>query len=98
MPKIFYICDRKKCKHTSDVTHAAHFESVDRVADGQNVGATNDYFEKELASISIPPTFYQPCIGQKDIIEPTWIGDGPSYRSATTKSTPPTMGVTSSKK
>ena len=91
MHKIFYICDRKKCercnvecKYTSDVTHAAHFESIDRVADGQNIGATNDYFEKDLTSISLPPLLYQPGIGQKDIIKPTWIGDDPFSIPVTT--------------
>ena len=68
MPKIFYICDRKKCehcisecKHTSDVIHAANFKSVDVVADGQNIGATNDYFEKDR--VVTPQTIYQHGLG-----------------------------------
>lgn len=77
MPKIFYVCDRKKCEHcsaeckyTSDITHAANFEAVDRVADGRNIGATNDYFEK--GRVSTPPVIYQPGTRQKDFSEPTW--------------------------
>lgn len=91
MHKIFYICDRKKCEHcnseckyTSDVTHAAHFESIDRVADGQIIGATNDYFEKDPTSISLPPLLYQPGIRQKDTVKPTWIGDDPFSIPTTT--------------
>ena len=71
MHKIFYICDRKKCencnsecKHTSDVMHAANFEPVHRVVDGQNIGETNDYFEKDL--VVTPQTIYQPVL--RDII------------------------------
>lgn len=89
MSKIFFICDRKKCetcaaecKYTSDVMHAANFESVDRIADGQNIGATNDYFEKDPVVTS--PIIYQPGIRQKDIIKPTWIGDDPFSIPTTT--------------
>lgn len=54
MPKIFYICDRKKCencnpdcKHTSDILHAVNFKSVYRSANGRNIEPTNYYFEKD---------------------------------------------------
>lgn len=64
MPKIFYICDRKKCKrcnseckHTSDIIHAANFKSLDIEADGQNIGATNDYFENDR--VVTPLSLYQ---------------------------------------
>lgn len=68
MPKIFYICDRKKCKrcnpeckHTSDIIHAANFKSLDIEADGQNVGATNDYFENDR--VVTPLSLYQHGLG-----------------------------------
>lgn len=68
MPKIFYICDRKKCKrcnseckHTSDIIHATNFKSLDIEADGQNIGATNDYFEKDR--VVTPLSLYQHGLG-----------------------------------
>lgn len=71
MPKIVYICDRKKCdncnsecKHTSDIMHAANFKSVSIEADGQNIGSTNDYFEKDR--VVTPLSLYQHGLG--DII------------------------------
>ena len=68
MPKIFYICDRKKCKscnseckHTSDIIHAANFKSLDIEADGQNISATNDYFENDR--VATPLSLYQHGLG-----------------------------------
>ena len=68
MPKIFYICDRKKCKrcnsdckHTSDINHAANFKSVSIEADGQNISATNDYFENDR--VVTPLSLYQHGLG-----------------------------------
>lgn len=71
MPKIFYICDRKKCKrcnpeckHTSDIIHAANFKPLVIETDGQNISATNDYFEKDC--VVTPLSLYQHGLG--DII------------------------------
>lgn len=68
MPKIFYICDRKKCKrcnseckHTSDIIHAANFKPLVIETDGQNISATNDYFEKDR--VVTPQTIYQHGLG-----------------------------------
>lgn len=68
MPKIFYICDRKKCKrcnseceHTSDINHAANFKPLVIETDGQNISATNDYFEKDC--VVTPLSLYQHGLG-----------------------------------
>lgn len=61
MPKIFYIRDRKKCKHASDIIHAANFKPLVIETDGQNVGATNDYFEKDR--VVTPLSLYQHGLG-----------------------------------